>query len=446
MKDRSRTSSRANIRLSFEGAADGRAPDGQPYNMDLMESDEVLQAALESAGLSGRYTVDQLRANLTVTGNYPDDLLEKIMKYDSLIEFESTHELTLSEYHPTLFNVTLCDEFDKSISVSELNGLLQKILECFRQKFTETYGATAKWEDDFSALENYDYPQQLEILEERIEQRARYAREMDYQAPTFRYEGKGFSDISIAYNSLIDSGVMHVNSIISYYMPSKNPLRLLNQYNYGINELKIELKSKENELANINSLISTYEKNDTIYLSNSDSLQKIDGNSLETYNDLVQKQKAVTDEITDINSRIRRYQIKIENLTGNEEKNGNSIDKEASKSSSQVSSSKIRENRAAQIATVETEIADLEAQIDNIWSEFVNMLEAYTDQELNEQTVRDTNLKYDKPRILSGAFIKKAIKTAGPFVAIGFIICMSMLLVIVIREEKERNKLAEENM
>jgi hypothetical protein len=368
------------------------------------------------------------------------------MSYNSLMDFTSTHELTLSEYHPTLFNVTLCDEFDKSISAGELNGLLQEILECFRHKFTEVYGATAKWEENYDALENYDYIQQVDILQEKIEQRAGYAREMDYQAPTFRYEGKGFSDISVAYNSLIDSGVMHVNSIISVYLPSKNPVRLYNQYSNAINELDIELEAKEKEMENLNSLISSYEKNETIYLGNSYSVEKIDGNSEATYNALVEKQKAIADEITDINSRKGYYQHYINVLTGNEAKNSKSTDEDASKSSSQVSSPKIRQTSAAQIATVEREIADLDTEIENIWGRSGKMLEAYTDQELNEQTVRDTNLRYDKPSILSGAFIKKAIMTAGPFVAIGFIICMSMLLIIVIREEKERNRLAEENM
>ena len=457
MKDRKRTSAQANLQLSFEGAADGRAPDGQPYNMDLMESEEVLGAALESAGLSGKYTADELRENMVVTGNYPEDLLDKIMSYDSLMEFTSTQEFKLSEYHPTLYTVTLCDDFDKSISAGELKDLLQKILESFRLKFAETYGATAKWVDDYSELEDHDYPQQLEILQEKIEQRARYARKMADQAPLFRHEGKGFNDINIAYNSLIDSGVMHVNSIISVYVPSKDPARLLNQYNNSIDELKIELEMKEKEREQLNELVSAYEKNDTIYLSNSESLMKIDGNSSQTYETLVRKTKAVADEITDINSSIRRYETKIENLTGKDVKNSvkstdpaNSADpantaESVSESSAKVSSSKVSKKKVAQTATVEEEIADLEAQIEEIWNQFAGMLEAYTDQELNEQTVRDSKLRYDKPGLFSGAFIKKAIKTAGPFVAIGFIVCMMMLLLIVIREEKERDRLAEEN-
>jgi chromosome segregation ATPase len=255
------------------------------------------------------------------------------------------------------------------------------------------------------------------------------------------------------------------------YVPSKNPLRLLTQYNNSIDELKIQLEMKTKELENLSSLLGSYEKNDTIYLSTTDSLSKIDGNSSATYDALVQKQKAVADEITDIDSKIRRYQIKIENLTGNAVEDSENIDeassesssasssksssksslksstsKASSETSSQASSSKKREKNAAQTATVEAEIANLETQVDVIWGQFAAMLEAYTDQELNEQTLKDSKLRYDTPSLLSGAFIKKAIKTAGPFVAIGFIICMLMLLRVVIREEKERNRLTEDNM
>jgi hypothetical protein len=392
--------------------------------------------------------VDQLRENLAATGNYPEDLLEQIMSYDSLMDFTSTQKLTLSKYHPTLFTVRLCDDFDKSIGAGELTGLLQNILENFRSKFSETYGACAKWQDDYSPLENYDYPQALEILQETIEQRARYASEMSEEAPSFRLDGKGFNDIYIAYNSLVDSDVMRINSMVSVYTPSKNPDRLLTQYNNAIDELKIKLNVKKEELANLNTLISSYEKNETIYLSGTDALSKIDGNSSATYDALVRKQKAIADEITDINTSISRYEIKIDNLTGGVGNDREDTGEDSSENSGKASSLKTRARlkNAVEVASVESEIANLETQVEDIWSQFAKMLEAYTDQELNEQTVRDSKLRYDTPGLLSGAFVKKAIKTAGPFVAIGFIICMLMLLRIVIREEKERNRLAEENM
>ena len=64
------------------------------------------------------------------------------------------------------------------------------------------------------------------------------------------------------------------------------------------------------------------------------------------------------------------------------------------------------------------------------------MLEAYTAREINEKTVSVTAVKYKAPTILSGAFAVKAIKTAGPLCAVGFMVCMVLLIISRRKEEK----------
>ena len=66
------------------------------------------------------------------------------------------------------------------------------------------------------------------------------------------------------------------------------------------------------------------------------------------------------------------------------------------------------------------------------------MLDAYAAQEINEKTVSVTELKYKTPKLLSGAYIVKVIKTAGPFCAVGFMVCMVLLINSRRKEEKAR--------
>jgi chromosome segregation ATPase len=229
---------------------------------------------------------------------------------------------------------------------------------------------------------------------------------------------------------------------------------LLTQYNNKIDELKIELEERAAELENLNSLVTSYNKSESIYLGTTDSLTKIDGNSTETYDALVRRQKEISDEITDINADIRKYQIKIANLTdGKVELNSSASEEDGKKKSdneqitedievlSEEEIEKVTEETEKatkkQVAAVESEMTNLQEQIGAVWSDFSSMLTSFNDGEINEQTVEVTSLRYDAPKLISGSFIKKFIKVGGPFLALGFILCMAMLFNIVKREEKE---------
>ena len=86
----------------------------------------------------------------------------------------------------------------------------------------------------------------------------------------------------------------------------------------------------------------------------------------------------------------------------------------------------------------EVKIRKLSAKKDSVANAFAAMLEAYTAQEINEKTVSVTDLRYKTPSLVSGAFIVRAIKTAGPICAVGFMVCMVLLIISRRKEEKAR--------
>ncbi len=89
---------------------------------------------------------------------------------------------------------------------------------------------------------------------------------------------------------------------------------------------------------------------------------------------------------------------------------------------------------------LERNIRGLVADRDAILADFKAMVDAFNRQEINELTVTVKGYDYEAPRLLSGAFIKKAIKTAGPLVALGFIVCTAL---IVISRKKEENQVLQ---
>lgn len=451
-----RTCATASLQLTFDGAAEGLAPNGYQFNVNALTSDEVLEGALKASGLEGSYTADQLRENLVVTSSYPDNLVEQVMSYESLMSFTANRELTVSEYHPTLFDVALYNDFDRGIGQAQLQGLLDYILEGFRSRFSQIGSLDLAWRDEeIFNLEDYDYPQQLEVIQEVIDQQARYAQEMYKKEPTFLKGGKGFNDIYVRFNSLVESDIVRLNANITINALTRNTARLLTQYQFEIRDLNNQLTKQTERLERLDELVKSYEKNEIIYLSTTDSLTKIDGNSSETYNDLVTEQKKVSDEITQINSKITTYQLKLADLMKDSRKEDAAAGpaskaedivadtetleveeiQELTEEEIAAAAAAAEEAAKRQTAALEKSIADLVAKRDAVTADFADMLHTYTDQEINEQTVRVFNQDYNAPKLLSAAFVKKVIKTAGPICALGFMVCM-VLLILQRRKEK----------
>ena len=61
----------------------------------------------------------------------------------------------------------------------------------------------------------------------------------------------------------------------------------------------------------------------------------------------------------------------------------------------------------------------------------------YPEEEMNERTIAVSEVEYDTPSLISGAFIKKAIMTAGPLCALGFMVCL--VGIILSRRKEERH-------
>ena len=450
------TAATATIQFTFDGAADGIAPNGAAFDISGIASNEVLSGALRTLSLDQTYKPEDLRQSLVAQGVYPEDMAAQVMSYESLLNFTANRELNVGDFHPTTFNIALYNNFDPSISRAGLESLLKGIMEEYRKYFAKVYANGLSTGMLVFDLDKYDYPQQLDIIRGRLNMMARYAQDMYEKEPTFRYQSMGFNDISVRLNNLIDSSIARLNADLTMNGLTRDTARLLTQYQYEIRNLSNQLEKQNQRLTNMDTLIASYEKNEIIYLSTTDALTKIDGNSSETYDTLVNARKEVSDGITEINSQISTYQLKLSDLlkedqpqkpaaavqaanpedgqeTGNTE---SSVDDVVSMTDEEIAAAAEEAERQAkaQTASLEADIQTLLSQGDGIIDDFSAMLQAYNEQEINELTVTVSKYDYDAPSIF--AFIKMAIKTAGPVFAIGLMICMVM--VIRSRRKEER--------
>ena len=447
----------ATLVFSFDGAADGIAPNGVAFDVRDITLDEVISEGLKAASLEGKYTPEQIRSDLVVSGVYPDDMAEQVMHYESLLNFTANRELTIGDYHPTTFNIQLYNGFDKSLSKEQLSSLLRSILDAYRARFAKVYAFGLDTNNARFALDDYDYPQQLQIIEEQLDTMSAYALELYDHDPAFRLNGAGFNDISVRLNTLIDSNISRLNAELTINALTKDPARLLTQYQFEIRSLNNQLDKQTQELAKLDKLIDSYEKNEIIYLSTTDALTKIDGNSSETYDTLIARRKSVADGITEINYQIATYKLLLSDLvteetsepeqTASQQSDGETVTGEEGAASAETVAAMTEEELAAAAAEAEqltnARREQLEARInallsesDAVLSDFKAMIEAYNSEKINDTTVTVTEYKAFSPSLLSGSFIKTAIKTAGPIVVLGFMVCAVLIIISRKKEEK----------
>ena len=445
-KNNRRTYAASSLSFSFDGAAAGLAPNGYAFDVNDIYDEEVLTQALKEAGLSDRYTVDEITPNLVVSGVFPEDLVSRMTSYASFTDSSSSQQLALSDYHSTVYSVALYDDFDPSISRSELSGLLEQIMNAYRGYFAKTHANGSSDGVDIEELGTYDYFQQLEILNNRLQQSREYAEEMAEREPDPLLEGKSFSDVALQLSKLMSSDLARLNATMTMNSLSKDLDRLKEQYTFEAMELQNQLKIEKLRLQKLDDLIATYGKSGIIYLSTSDTLNRVDTKSSKIYDSLVDLRNEVSDKIASLNTQISTYEKKLEEIENGEEKpaavdaasagneSGNTeLTKEETEHLAEEVTTLSEATYDQQKAVLETGIARLVEKANRAIETLSEMIRTYNEQEINELTVSQSGVRYKTPSIISVAFLKTMIKTAGPFVALGLILS---LILIIIRRRK----------
>ena len=426
--DSGRTSASASIQFSFNGSENGVAPNGYRFDVSGFNSDEVLNAALEASGLAGTYSAEQIRENMTVSGIYPEKIVEQMTKYVSLLDADADSQAAVLDYHATEYSVVLYNDFDKNILSSQLIELLKNIMTAYRAYFAKVYAPNLNTEDIISDLTEQDYYQQLEVISGSVSQQAAYAQKMESIATGFSVNQNSFGDVAIRYQNL-QSDIDRLNATVTLNAVSKDRKLLQERYATEIRTQQYQLDSLTEELKQIDELLSSYDKDGIIYVSSSGKLEEVGSDETGTYDKLVSRRGEVMAAITDAKAKIALYQGRLDDIT--------EMDTTEAADETEKTTAASNDEDATQLqADVEKKIEALIAKKNAITADFAAMLDAYEAQEINEKTVSITAAKYHTPSLISGAFIVRVLRTAGPICAVGFMVCMVLLIISRRKEEK----------
>ena len=193
--------------------------------------------------------------------------------------------------------------------------------------------------------------------------------------------------------------------------------RLRNQYRYEIRLLENEKKYKENNLKELNALIDSYPTDNILYISSGDSLVKIDSNSKQTYEQLINEKREISNELIDIDTELERYDMYLKALN------------------TTAANTTAANTTAANTTSIITGISE---KVNAVSQTFSELLQAYNETIVNESSVLLATPRYNGARLLSGGFIVAIIKATGPLAIIVLCICCIHAALYAIKAHKKQ--------
>lgn len=306
------------ITFSFDGIDEGLDPNGGLFNVNKIKSTAVINAALDDLGWEG-VNVENVRANLKLEGIIPDSVKQQIAIINTVAESSPEYYANIEElnYFPSRYTVTLyrC----KGMSGDETRELLDAILSSYREYFMDSYADTSALGvvTDVLDIQNYDYMQASEILENQITTMQEYVDAKMEQAPDFRANSTGlsFSDLSSSIKAVRSLDLNNYISFVQSNNLTKDAGTQVDYFNYQVKQYNFEIQELQNQLSNVERMITEYEKDPVIVMSNQESVTETTQTS-EYYDKLLEQKLELNRQISERNTDLNEAYNMIASLNG----------------------------------------------------------------------------------------------------------------------------------
>ena len=405
------------IQFDYDGASDGKDPNGNAFNAVDFLSDDIIKDGLAKSGLS--YDVGLVRKYIAIENVVPENIVNEINAYTSLTKAVGTAEITTKDYHPVRYRIALYNQLDKKLSASKLNGLLDNIVTSYCDQFYTTYKKVFDTDlyKDVYKIDDYDYTYQAQVHTNKLEILLNYAKSVFNEHKDFTAEDQSFSDIYLKCEQLINNDVSRIENIIVLNALSKNIEQLKEYYTYKIERCNYDKIKYTSDLAAVTAQLAGYTKDSTVYINSGDKLISIASNSSVTYDKLLASQIALSNKIGELDTEIAEYQSILNDIN--------------SSTGSEV-----------EYALLSNYIDRLGKDYAGVEEVFIKMLEAYNKQYVLENSITLSSVKYSSASIFSSAFIVRCIKLGAPIVLTTM---LGIAIYYLTREIKKQKKKAAQD-
>ena len=248
------------IGVRFDDVFDGRNPDGSPFEISEVLSDEVLGRAIER--LEMKVTAEDLRRHLTVSDLFDQGRVKKGRDNinegrDAYSDFPSTYQITYSSVSEQIKNegiISCISVFFKHWGMPSKGKILETVGECAKEVFSENYVIDASAFDiNWSGADELDYYNRALYVRKVIGRIGRllfneYSNDAAFEAAR---SAEGFGDIYKKINYINDVSIENFLSYVVKNGVTTNREVLLGQFGY-MKDKNIEVYERNMEAYEIN--------------------------------------------------------------------------------------------------------------------------------------------------------------------------------------------------
>lgn len=213
-------SAKAFIALNYEEATKGLYPNQTRFNISLIKSDDVLDRAIEKAGMTGKITAQAMADNITAWAASVDGM--QLPSGTTSYKIATTYTVTY----------TRNDELDDRISTKDMLSL---IVAAYKEVFYEKYTyVDVALSPDWSECDAQEYMEIGSFFEKECNKIRRFLKSRANENGTFRSESVGESFVSLRQqiDNFIDIDLEKYDSYVLQSGLSKNRQRYISKLNY----------------------------------------------------------------------------------------------------------------------------------------------------------------------------------------------------------------------
>lgn len=322
------------VSFSYDGIEKGKDPKGGTFNAyGMLANAGVIQEALETRGMDPSL-VEAVRQGIDIDSIIPPDAVDKLTTYGHLYEEAASGQLNAAQqmlattWYSTQYKITF-NFHDVGISREDAVQLVNAILDSFRTYFFKKYGyndplGVALLSGDYT---EYDYAEALDRFNDTLRALKRYINNLAADDSTrFRstVTGYTFADVRESITAVQNLDIAMIDSFISANNISKDPVRLQGYYEYRTQELNRQIKTQEEHLATVKSLLDGYQKDQIIIFSDT-ATNTQSSIASDEYDKLINRVSSASNDIAESKQAIEYYNDRLAQLNQNSNSSGSKV-------------------------------------------------------------------------------------------------------------------------
>lgn len=257
----------AHLALSFEGIGQGLDPRGANFNINVIKSDQVLNAVIKEMKLEKKLTSKELRKLITITPNVNGGALGEITKISTIEGKIETvaHKIV----RPNQFTIGVKDV--NLPGPMTTNKILNTLLKSYEEYFKSKYLLSSGVEPTFTKKEllALDYKEMITAMDQEAEALVRYTNGFAKENQTYTSEKLklSFNDLLVQATTVRDVNVSNLSGLVNSYVLTKEPGTRIMYEQSTLERAKVGVQKSGGKELTVNEIAAIYDNTSNFFFA-----------------------------------------------------------------------------------------------------------------------------------------------------------------------------------